>query len=72
MALFPERSAEFKRVFGKAPGSILEGRPVTDLRFLEFLRGREHVLFLTATRDVEDRSLAAKRREAVASLGNHV
>ena len=72
LALFPERSAEFKRVFGKAPSSILDGRPVTDLQLLDFLRSREHVLFLTATRDVQDRSLVAKKREAVATLGNHI
>ena len=72
LGLFRERSLEFKRVFGKAPHGILDGRPTTDLHLLEFLRGREHVLFRTATRDVQDRSLAAKKEEAVATLGNHV
>ena len=71
LGLCEELSPSHKRYFGTAPGSIVDGRPESDLRFLEFLRGREHILHLVASRDVEDRKLSEGTSAAVNLMGNH-
>ena len=58
-----------KELFGKSPASIITTRPETDLRFLEFLKGKEHVLHRLALKDLEQRDLSAATRRAVESLG---
>ena len=62
-------SQRCKEIFGVAPAGIISTRPETDLRFLEFLIGKEHILHRLAVKDLEDRDLAASTRTAVASLG---
>ena len=65
-------SREHKRVFGRAPGSIVEGRPESDLNFLRFLRGREHALHLVTKEDLARRpNLAQATHDAVPLLGDH-
>ena len=49
----------------------MKGRPESSLRFLGFLRGREHVLHQVASRDVADRKLADATVDAVSILGDH-
>ena len=63
---------EHKRVFGKAPGGIVDGRPESDLNFLRFLRGREQVLHLVCSQDVARRpNLGLATKDAVLLLQDH-
>ena len=72
MGQFGVGSAEHKRIFGKAPGGIVDGRPESDLNFLRFLKGREYVLSLVCTKDVERRpNLGSATKDAVALLQDH-
>ena len=68
-ALFREGSEACKAVFGTSLASIVDGRPESDLSFLKFLRGREHVLHQACQRAVEERGLSSDTEAAVGILG---
>ena len=70
LALFPEGSQAFADAFSAKPSPIVDGRPETDLAFLQFLQGREEVLRRTAARDMEQRSLRGEAVAAAADLGS--
>ena len=70
LELFGERSREYKRMFGVAPSSIVDNRPESDLNFLRFLNGKERLLYMLASRDVVDRSLAVGTQDAVEVMGS--
>ena len=72
LALFRDKSREHASIFGTTLGSIVTGRPEGDMKFLSWLRGKEHVLHLVTTRDVETRDLCRATQVAVNTLGNHV
>ena len=72
LGLFGERSTEHARIFSTAPCTIVDGRPESDMQFLRFLGGKEHVLHQLCPRDVVGRNLATATQEAVAILGDHV
>ena len=68
--LFGERSMAFKKIFGSAPSGIVDTRPESDKNFLQFLGGKEVVMYRLASRDVSDRSLAAGTQDAVDIMGS--
>ena len=69
--LFRDGSTRCKEVFGASPSAIIQTRPDTDLQFLKFLQGKEHILHRVATKDLEQRtSLAAETRRAILNLGD--
>ena len=71
LGLFRDGSRPCKDLFDVAPGSIVTSRPETDLMFLKFLRGKEHLLHLLARRDLEQRTgLGPDIVGAVTSLGD--
>ena len=70
LGIFKDGSRACKEVFGNSPSAIIQNRPETDLNFLKFLQGKEHILHRLATKDLEQRALSADTRAAVASLGN--
>ena len=72
LGLFNQRSKGFVKIFGSAPGSIVDGRPKGDMKFLHWLGGKELVLHLVSSRDIVDRELAVATKDAVAILGNIV
>ena len=65
----PLSTPRCKDIFGRSPASIITTRPETDLRFLEFLKGKEHVLHRLALKDLSQRDLSATTRNAIESLG---
>ena len=69
--LFRDGSRACMDIFGKSPEAIAETRPDTDLKFLQFLKGKEHVLYDLARRDVAQReALKQRTKDAVANLGD--
>ena len=70
LGLFTNSSQTCKDIFGKSPATIVVSRPDTDLNFLKFLQGKEHILHRLAEKDLEKRSLNADTRAAVLTLGN--
>ena len=70
LGLFGELSRDHVKYFGKAPGSVVDGRPASDVDFLVFVRGKEQVLRQVASRDVVDRHLAPATRAAVDQLAS--
>ena len=68
--LFRDGSQACKDLFGQRPCTIVTTRPETDMKFLEFLKGREHLLHRLATKDLEQRSLSTETQEAVRNLGD--
>ena len=70
LGIFQNSSQKCKDIFGKSPAAIVVSRPDTDLRFLKFLQGKEHILHRLAEKDLEQRSLNADTRAAVLTLGN--
>ena len=71
LQLFRDGSQRCKDIFGTSPSAICSTRPETDLEFLKFLRGKEHILHKVATKDLEQRtSLAADTRRAILNLGD--
>ena len=71
LGLFRQGTRPCVQVFGKTPPGIFESRPESDFKFLRFLQGKEHVLSLAATIDVNDRELCAKTEEAVNLLAHN-
>ena len=71
LGLFTDGSSACKEIFGSSPSAIIQNRPETDLKFLKFLRGKEHILHQLATKDLEQRSnLGVDTQQAVMHLGN--
>jgi hypothetical protein len=54
--LFKDGSPACKAIFGSSPSAIVDTRPETDLSFLRFLSGKEHILHKLAKRDLEQRT----------------
>ena len=71
LGLFRDGSRQCKELFGTAPSSIVTTRPETDLQFLKFLRGKEHLLHRLAVKDLEQRTkLGPETMAAVVNLGD--
>ena len=71
LALFKDGSPQCHCLFKKSPGTIICNRPETDLEFLTFLSGKEHLLHRLALVDLEQRpKLGAEAVAAVACLGD--
>ena len=71
LGLFTETSRACKEFFSASPSAIIKNRPETDHTFLEFLKGKEHTLYLLAERDLHQRaSLGAEASNAVLSLAD--
>ena len=70
LQLFKDRSTACNEVFGTAPAAIITNRPETDLRFLKFLKGKEHILYKLAVKDLDQRPMAADTMAAVRNLGD--
>ena len=71
LQLFQDGSAACHRLFRASPGAIIKTRPETDLTFLQFLRGKEHLLHKLATKDLDRRtSLGVEAVRAIANLGD--
>jgi hypothetical protein len=69
--LFKDGSPACKRIFGSSPSAIVLTRPETDLNFLRFLAGKEHILHKLAKRDLEQRTtLGQDVVNAVQNLGD--
>ena len=69
--MFADGSRPCKDLFQNAPASIVSTRPETDMRFLQFLRGKEHLLHRLAVRDLEQRTeLVTDTQRAVTNLGD--
>ena len=68
LGLFADGSRQCKKVFGESPCAIIDGRPESDLRFLKFLEGKEHILHKLATKDLAERSLNADTKAAILGL----
>ena len=64
-------SADFHKVFSRAPPNIIDNRPETDMVFLEWLRAREVSLEPLIAQDVADRRLA-EGPAILASLRNRL
>ena len=56
LGLFTETSRACKEFFSASPSAIIKNRPETDHTFLEFLKGKEHTLYLLAERDLHQRT----------------
>ena len=70
LGLFSDRSQQCKNLFGKSPSVIIGTRPDTDLNFLKFLEGKEHLLHRLAVKDLEQRSLSDETQAAILNLGD--
>jgi hypothetical protein len=71
LQLFGDGTKACKKIFGTSPSAIVLTRPETDLNFLRFLAGKEHILHRLATVDLEQRpSLAQDVVIAVNNLGD--
>jgi len=71
LALFREGSQACKDVFGTSPGPVVDGRPESDLAFLQILKGKEVTLHKLCLRDLEQRpSLCPTTATAVRDLGS--
>ena len=70
LGLFRDGSQRCKDIFGRSPSAIIDTRPETDLNFLKLLAGKEHILHMLATRDLEERKLSADTRAAILNLGD--
>ena len=69
--LFRDGTRDCKKIFGNSPSAIVLTRPETDLNFLRFLAGKEHILHQLAKRDLEQRtSLGQDVVTAVENLGD--
>ena len=51
LGMFADGSRPCKDLFQNAPASIVSTRPETDMRFLQFLRGKDHMLHRLVARD---------------------
>ena len=69
LSLFRDGSQACHDVFHCHPGATIDTRPQSHLRFLNLLRGNEHVLFQCASQDLGQRDLVASTGQAVAELG---
>ena len=70
LGLFGEMTLEHKNIFKSLPDGIVEGRPESDMRFLAFLRGKEHVLQHVCEHDMTQRDLAEGTQDAIRMLGD--
>jgi hypothetical protein len=69
--LFSDGTRNCKKIFGTNPSAIVVTRPETDLNFLRFLAGKEHILHTLAKKDLEQRaSLGQDVVMAVENLGD--
>ena len=69
--MFKDGSPQCQYLFKRSPGTIICKRPETDLEFLTFLSGKEHILHRLALKDLEQRTkLGAEAGAAVACLGD--
>jgi hypothetical protein len=69
--MFNDGDRRCKAIFGVSPSAIVQTRPETDLNFLKFLGGKEHILHRLATRDLQQRTnLGPDIVKAVENLGN--
>ena len=70
LALFKDGDSGCKHIFGKSPSAIISSRPETDLKFLQLLKGKEHVIHKLALKDLEQRKLSHEVEVAVLNLGD--
>ena len=70
LGLFQDGSRQCQAIFMTAPSGIVTTRPETDLKFLKFLSGKEHVLHRLAVKDLEQRQLGPETISAVQKLGD--
>ena len=70
LGLFADGSRACQDIFSRRPSAIIDTRPDSDLQFLKLLKGKEHVFFDLAVRDLNQRDLGPKTRTAVMSLGD--
>ena len=70
LGLFKDGSSPCMQIFGKSPSAIISSRPETDLKFLQLLKGKEHVLHRLALKDLEQRKLSSEVEAAVRNLGD--
>ena len=70
LGLFKDGSQKCHDVFHCHPSATIDTRPQSHLKFLNLLRGNEHVLFQCATEDLKQRELVASTQQAVRDLGN--
>ena len=71
LGLVVESSRTYKAIFHVAPSAIIETRPDSDLNFLKFLKGKEHVLYDLASKDLTQRPhLSQKSKDSVVALGD--
>ena len=68
LGLFRDGSRACHRVFHKAPRTIIDTRPGSDLEFLSFLRFKEADLHSICMHDLEQRTLAHKTKQAVEEI----
>lgn len=66
--LFRDGSPECFRVFHKAPSTIIDTRPQSDMNFLQFLRGKENDLWQLCELDLRQRKLSGKTQKAVQEM----
>ena len=71
LGLFADGSRPCQNLFGASPSAIIVSRPETDLNFLKLLRGKEHLLWRLASKDLEQRpNLGSETTRAVLNLGD--
>ena len=68
LGLFADGSAACKRIFHRMPGVVISTRPQTDMAVLEFLRGKESVLYNLASLDIKQRRLGTTTSETIETL----
>ena len=70
LGLFRDGSPARKRIFGNSPSGIVDNRPDTDLQCLQFLSGKEHILYNLMAKDLEQRDLSADTKASIINLGS--
>ena len=68
--MFAVGSRDCEDLFGRRPSAIIDTRPDSDLQFLKLLSGKEAVLYDLAVRDLNQRDLVQKTRNAIMDLGD--
>ena len=63
-----KKKQAMKDIFARAPPTVIDNRPETDMLFLQWLGPRERVLLQCCSRDVEQRELSAKAKASVETL----
>ena len=70
LGITTEESALFRRMFSRAPPTIIEGRPETIVDAYKWLLPKEQFLARVCARDLEQRNIGQGVGEAVASLSD--